>query len=172
MNVTFLNSTEEVVGCLILGGTTFSVCAYAIFLCNAIYDYQEEKPNEEKSPVDLLVKDLMQSEFWFLYQVCLIEIISLFTPSIQSHLTYLVSHISVFLLNFQQISLLILLYIQHVYVFHPDECAKVDVSIMRQMSIIWKFTLTVFSISLSCLVPSPEVPLAYQMLTKGADYDR
>ena len=172
MNVTFLNSTEEVLGRLILGGTTFWVCAYAIFLCNAIYDYQEEKPNEEKSPVDLLVKDLMHSEFWFLYQVCLIEIISLFTPSIQSHLTYLVSHISVFLLNFQQISLLILLYIQHVYVFHPDECAKVDVSIMRQMSIIWKFTLTVFSISLSCLVPSPEVPLAYQMLTKGADYDR
>jgi hypothetical protein len=172
MNVTFLNSTEEVVGRFILGGTTFSVCAYAIFLCNAIYDYQEEKPIEEKSPVDLLVKDLMHSEFWFLYQVCLIEIISLFTPPITSDVTYLVSHISVFLLNFQQISTLILLYIQHAYVFHPDECAKVDVSIMRQMSIIWKFTLTVFSISISCLVPSPEVPLAYQMLTKGADYNR
>ena len=172
MNVTFLNSTEEVVSRLILGGTTFSVCAYAIFLCNAIYDYQEEKPNEEKSPVDLLVKDLMHSEFWFLYQVCLIEIISIFTPPITSDVTYLVSHISVFLLNFQQISLLILLYIQHAYVFYPDECAKVDVSIMRQMSIIWKFTLTFFSISLSCLVPTPEVPLAYQMLTKGANYDR
>ena len=172
MNVTFLNSTEEVVGRLILGGTTFGVCAYAIFLCNAIYDYQEEKPNEEKSPVDLLVKDLKHSEFWFLYQVCLIEIISLFTPPITSDVTYLVSHISVFLLNFQQISLLILLNIQHAYIFHPDECAKVDVSIMRQMSIIWKFTLTVLSISLSCLVPSPEVPLAYQMLTKGVNYDR
>ena len=141
-------------------------------MCNAIYDYQEEKPIEEKSPVDLLVKDLMHSEFWFLYQVCLIEIISLFTPPITSDVAYLVSHISVFLLNFQQISLLILLYIQHAYVFHHEECANVDVSIMRPMSIIWKFTLTLFSISLSCLVPSPEVPLAYQMLTKGADYNR
>ena len=172
MNVTFLNSTEEVVGRLILGGTTFWVCAYAIFLCNAIYDYQEEKPNEEKSPVDLLVKDLMHSEFWFLYQVCLIEIISLFTPPITSDVTYLVSHISVFLLNFQQISLLILLYIQHLYVFYPDECTNVDVSIMRRKSLIWKFILTFFSLFLGYLVPSSEVPLTYQMLAKGANYDR
>ena len=36
MNETFLNSTEEVVGCLFLGGIIFSVYAYAIFLllCN------------------------------------------------------------------------------------------------------------------------------------------
>ena len=56
MNETFLNSTEDVVGCLFLGGTTFSVCAYSIFLCYAIYDYQDEKPVEEKSPIDLLIK--------------------------------------------------------------------------------------------------------------------
>ena len=172
MNETFLNSTEEVVGCLFLGGIIFSVYAYAIFLCYAIYDYQNEKPSEEKSPIDLLVKDLMHSQFWLLLNICFIEIISLFTPPITYNGTYLVSYISVFLLDFQQISVLILLYIQHIYVFHPDECAKVDVSIMRQMSIIWKFTLTVLSISLSCLVPSPEVPLAYQMLTKGVNYDR
>ena len=49
MNVTFLNSTEEVVGRFILGGTTFSVCAYAIFLCNAIYDYQIGKVNDKKN---------------------------------------------------------------------------------------------------------------------------
>ena len=172
MNVTFLNSTEEVVGRLILGGTTFSVFAYAIFLCNAIYDYQEEKPNEEKSPVDLLVKDLMHSEFWFLYQVCLIEIISLFTPPITSTVAYLISHINVFLVNFHQISVLILLFIQHIYVFYPDECANVDVSIMRRESIIWKFVLTFFSLFLSCLVPSQEAPTAYQLLAKGAKYDR
>ena len=50
MNVTFLNSTEEVVRCLFLCRTTVSVCAYAIFLCYAIYDYQDEKPTEEKKP--------------------------------------------------------------------------------------------------------------------------
>ena len=172
MNVTFLNSTEEVVGRLILGGTTFWVCAYAIFLCNAIYDYQEEKPNEEKSPVDLLVKDLMHSEFWFLYQVCLIEIISLFTPPITSDIAYLASYISVFLIDFHLISLLILLYIQRIYIFYFDLVANVDVSIMRQKSIMWKFLLTFFSLFLDFLFPSPDTPMAFQMLAKGAIYDR
>ena len=172
MNETFLNSTEEVVGCLFLGGIIFFVYAYAIFLCYAIYDYQNEKPNEEKSPIDLLVKDLMHSQFWLLLNICLIEIISLFTPPITYNGTYLVSYICVFLLDFQQISVLILLYIQHIYVFHPDECANVDASIMRRKTIIWKFILTFFSLLLDCLVPSLEVPLAYQMLAKGANYDR
>ena len=173
MNETFLNSTEEVVGCLFLGGTTFSVCAYAIFLCYAIFDYQDEKPDEEKSPIDVLVKDLLQSQFWLLYSICLIGLISLFTPPITSSMAYLVSYlVSVFLVNFQQISLLILLYIQHLYVFYPDESANVDVSIMRRKSLIWKFILTFFSLFLGYLVPSSEVPLTYQMLAKGANYDR
>ena len=172
MNETFLNSTEEVVGCLLLGGTTFSVCAYAIFLCYAIYDYQDEKPAEEKSPIDVLVKDLLHSQFWLLNNICLIGLISLFTPPITSSLVYFVSHISVFLVNFHHVSLLILLYIQHLYVFYPDECANVDVSIMRRKSLIWKFILTFSILFLSYLVPSQEVPVAYQMLAKGANYDR
>ena len=172
MNETLLNSTEDVVGCLFLGGTTLSVCAYAIFLCYAIYDYQDEKPAEEKSPIDVLVKDLLRSEFWLLYNICLIEFISLFTPPITSYMAYLVSHTSVFLVNFHHMSLLILLYIQHLYVFYPDECANVDVSIMRWKSLIWKFILTFVSLFLGYLVPSPGVPMAYQMLAKGANYDR
>ena len=126
MNATFLNSTEEVLGCLFLGGTILLVCGYSIFLCYAIYDYQDEKPNEEKSPIDLLVKDLMHSEFWLLYLVCLIEIISLFTPPITSNVAYFISHISVLMSNFHQISLLVLLYVQHIYIFHPDNCENVD----------------------------------------------
>ena len=172
MNATFLNSTEEVVAHLFLGGIIFLVCAYAIFLSFAIYDYQEEKPSEEKSPIDLLVKDSMYSNFWLLCHICLIVIISLFSPPITSNVTYLISHISVFLLNFHQISLLILFYIQHVYVFYPDEWVNVDIFIMRRKSIIWKFILTFFSIFINCLVPSPEVPITYQMLTKGANYER
>ena len=172
MNVTILNSMEEVVGHLFLAGVIFSVCAYAIFLCFAIYDYQDEKPAEEKSPIDLLKKDLMNSNFFLMYQICLIEIISLFTPPITSTVAYLISHTNVFLVNFHQISVLILLYIQHVYVFYPDECANIDVSIMRRKSIIWKFILTFFSLFLSYLVPSLEAPMAYQLLAKGANYDR
>ena len=172
MNATILNSTEEVVGHLFLAGIIFFVCAYAIFLCFAIYDYQDEKPDEEKSPIDLLKKDLMNSEFFLMYQICLIEIISLFTPPITSTVAYLISHINVFLVNFHQISVLILLYIQHIYVFYPDECANLDVSIMRRKSIIWKFVLTFFSLFLSCLVPSKTAPWAYQLLAKGENYDR
>ena len=172
MNETFLNSTEEVVGCLFLCGATISVCAYAMFLCYAIYDYQDEKPAKEKNPVDLLVKDFMHSEFWLVYHNCLIEIISLFAPPITSNIVYLISYINVFLIDFHQISLLILIYIKHIYVFYPDECVNVDVSIMRQKSIVWKFILTLCSIFLSFLVPSSHVPQAYQMLAKGADYER
>ena len=172
MNATFLNSTEEIVLHFSLCGTTVLVCAYAIFLCSAIYDYQEEKPDEEKSPLDLLVKDLMCSQFWFLYSVCLIGIISLVPLPIKSNLAYLLTYNTVFLLNFNQISLLVHLYIQHVYVFHPDEFVNVDVSIMRSKSVIWKFILTFISIFLNCLFPSSEVPHIYQMLTKGVDYDR
>ena len=172
MNASFLNSTEEVVGSLFLGGTTFLVCAYSIFLSSAIYDYQDEKPDEEKSPIDLLVKDLMHSQFWLLFCICLIHIISLFTPAITSNVTYPITYIVIFLLNFHIISLLIQLYIQHIIVFYPDDFANVDVSIMRRKSIMWKFIITFFSISLNCLFPSIEVPHAYQMLTKGVNYNR
>ena len=172
MNVSFLNSTEEVVVRLFLGGTTFSICSYAIFLCYAIYDYQEEKPSTEKSLLDFLVKDLMNSLFWLLYHMCLVEIIASFSPPITSNVAYLISHISVFLLNFHQMSLLILLYIQHIYVFYNDEFVNVDVSIMRQKSIIWKFILTLFCLFLNYLFPSAEAPVTYQLLTKGVNYDR
>ena len=172
MNATFLNSTEEVIGRLCLGGTTFFVCAYSIFLCYAIYDYQEEKPNEEKSPIDLLIKDLMQAQFWLLFCICLNGTISLVTVPITSNVPYLLTYISVFLLNFHQISLFVQLYIQHIYVFYHDDFVNVNVFIMRRKSIKWKFILTFFSIFLNCLFPSSGVPGAYQMLTKGGNYDR
>ena len=172
MNETFLNSLEEVVGHLFLGVTTISVCAYAMFLCYAIYDFQDEKPAKEKNPVDLLVKDFMHSEFWLIIHICLIEIISLFTPPITSDYAYFASYISVFLIDFHLMSLLFLLYIQHIYIFYFDLVANVDVSIMRQKSIMWKFILTFLSLFLDVLVPSPDNPLAFQMLAKGASYDR
>ena len=171
MNVTISNSTQEVVGQLFLCGKTFSVCAYAIFLCYAIFDYQEEMPNEEKSPIDFLVKDLMHSEFWLLYYICLIVVTSLFIPPITSNFAYLIWHVYVFMLNFLQISLLILLYLQHLYVFHPDEFVNADFSIVRQKTTVWKLILTLFCLFLNYLVPG-EVPMSFQVLAKGANYDR
>ena len=172
MNATFLNSTEEVVERFCLGGTAFFVCTYSIFLCFAIYDYQEEKPNEEKGPIDLIVKDLMHSQFWYLLCLCLIEIITLFSPPITSYVSYLITYVFIFLITFHQISVLVQLYIQHIYVFHPDEFVNIDAATMRRRSIVWKFILTFFSISLNCLFPSSEVPAVFQMLTKGGNYER
>ena len=87
MNETFLNSMEEVVGHLFLGGTIFSVSAYAIFLCYAAYDYQNEKPAEEKSPIDLLVKDFMHSEFWLIINFSPDFFIKVSTQNVIFHVT-------------------------------------------------------------------------------------
>ena len=57
MNGTFCNSAEEALGHLLLGGTVIGIYSYAIFLCYAIYDYQDEKPAVEKTPIDILMKD-------------------------------------------------------------------------------------------------------------------
>ena len=49
MNITsHLNITEESIGYLFLGGISLSLHGYALFLCAAIFDYQDEKPNKEK----------------------------------------------------------------------------------------------------------------------------
>ena len=64
MNSTLWNTTEEAAMHFILGAVTIFVHAYAIFLCYAVYDYQDEKPNDEKSPIDVLMKDLKNLKFW------------------------------------------------------------------------------------------------------------
>ena len=59
MNSSLWNTTEEASANLVLGIVTIFVHAYAIFLCCAIYDYQNEKPKDEKSPIDVIIKDLI-----------------------------------------------------------------------------------------------------------------
>ena len=172
MNSTLWNTTEEAAVHFILGAVTIFVHAYAIFLCYAVYDYQDEKPKDEKSPIDVLIKDLKNSEFWFLFTTFLVQFISLFTPPITSTIVYLISHICVFLIHFYLISWLVLLYIQYVYVFQHDQFANVNVSSMRWKSLVWKFLLTILSMSLSIAVPFEKTPLLFQMLSKGNHYDR
>ena len=78
MNITsHWNSTEESIGYLFLGGISLSLHGYALFLCAAIFNYQDEKPSHEKSPFDVLIKDLMNSQFWTLYGLGLIQIIAI-----------------------------------------------------------------------------------------------
>ena len=78
MNITsHLNSTEELIGYFFLGGISLSLHGYALFLSAAIFDYQDEKPDQEKSTFDFLIKDLMNSQFWSLFGWGLIHIIAI-----------------------------------------------------------------------------------------------
>ena len=79
------------------------------------------------------MKDLMLSQFWFFLLIGLLQFTSIFTPPLVPLFdnVYILSHICVFVANFNGISMLVFLYIQHVYVFQPDSFTGTDVSRMR-----------------------------------------
>ena len=87
-----------------------------------------------QSPIDILMKDMMLSQFWFSLVVGLFQFISIFTPPLvplfNGHV-YVISHTCVFIANFHIISMLVFLYVQHVYVFQPDSFTGADVSGIR-----------------------------------------
>ena len=173
MNGTLWSSTEEAIAHFFLGGTSVGIYSYAIFLCYGIYDYQNEKPPAEKSPLDILMKDLMNAQFYLLYSLGLIQFISLFSPPLPSFdIIYWISHSCIFISNFWAVSCILLLYIQHVYVFQPDDFKNLQVYSMRRKSLLWKVLLTLISVSLSILVPIETQPIFFRLLTKGADYNR
>ena len=74
MNMTLWNSPEETFGYIFLGGISLFLHAYAMFFCCAIFDYQDEKSFKEKSTFDILIKDLMRTQFWMLYGFGLIQV--------------------------------------------------------------------------------------------------
>ena len=84
MNGTIWNSYEEAVIHLIFGAVSFFIHAYAMFINSAIFDYQNEKPKEEKSAFDVLIKDLMRTLFWIGYFIGHVQFISLFMPPVHS----------------------------------------------------------------------------------------
>ena len=76
MNITNWNNTEEVVVYTIFGA--LSIHLYGLYITSSIFDFQDEKPNEEKSPFDVLIKDLMRTLFWVAYFIGHIQFISFF----------------------------------------------------------------------------------------------
>ena len=172
MNLTLWNSFEEAAVHFSIGIVTIFVNSYAIFLCYAVYDYQDEKPDDEKSPIDVLIKDSKNAEFWVLYTTFLVQFISLFTPQIPFPIVYPVSHMILFLTNFYQVSWLVSLHINYVYVFQHEQFLKVNISSMRWKSLAWKFLLTFLSLFLSAAVPFERIPPHFQMLKKDHQYDR
>ena len=86
-----------------------------------------------QSPIDILMKDMMLSQFWFSLLVGLFQFTSIFTPPSVPLFdnVYIISHTCVFLANFHGISMLVFLYVQHIYVFQPDDFIGADVSAIR-----------------------------------------
>ena len=172
MNVTLWNTTEEAVSSFFLGGATVFVHFYAIFLCSAIYDYQDEKPNEEKGPDDIHLKDLMTAQSYYLYFSGFFIFISLFTPPVTFVIVYPISYLSVFLVHFHSVSFLAYLCNIYIYIFHYDNVINIPVSTMRMRSIVGKIVLTIGALSLSIAVPVQDQPITFAMLTKGEEYQR
>ena len=56
MNKTLWNTNEEAGAYFLLGAACITIHVYAMFLCNAIFDFQDEKPKEEKSLFDVIIK--------------------------------------------------------------------------------------------------------------------
>ena len=172
MNSTQWNSQEEVVWSFILAPVAIFIYGYAIYLNYALYDYQDEKPKEEKSPTDVLIKDIKSIEFLYLYFDFLIRIIALFTPPIDSDLVYFVSYVWTFLVNLIPVSWLVTLYIQYMYVFQHDQFANVNESSIRWNGFCWKIVLRILCLLLNSLVSIEWTPAPYQLLSKGRPYNR
>ena len=158
MNETLWNSAEEAVGQFALAGVVIFLHGYAIFLCFAIYEYEDEKPNSEKGPIDVHIQDFNKSSFLFLYYRCLVQFVAIFTPPVNSDIAYSFSHVGYVLINFQLVSFFVLLDTQNLYFFYPDEVEPIKVSTMRWLSFLYKILFTTFSIALSIAAPTDHVP--------------
>ena len=165
-------TTLVTVGKFALGGVILSVYFYAIFLANALYDYQDEKPNDEKGPSDVESKDLMKTTYYFLCFLGFVQFISVFCPPVTSDIVYPISYFFVFYSNFSVVSHLVFVYIQFLYVFYPDYINNIPVSSLRQRSFAWKILLTIISVSISIMFPFEEQPILFTLLTKRRQYDR
>ena len=173
MNITIWNGTEEIVVNSILGASSFFIHLYALFLTSAIYDFQDEKPEEEKSHFDILIKDMTSNIFWAAYIFGHIQFISLFTPSLNNYFVYCLSYLGVLIFHFMVASLLVIVYVHNVFVFQPDDIEGIMVTTFRSKTRVSKFIVTLCLMFLSVIMPVQNEPLIFQWLNKGkTNYER
>ena len=158
--------------CLYLGGLVFSIYSYAIFLANAIHDYQDEKPNHEKGAIDTQSKDLINTTLTFLYFLGFIQFISIFCPPLTYDIVYPIFYFFVILINFCAVSYIVFLYIQLQYIFYLDSIKDIPVSLIRRKTFAWKFFLTILSLIVNLQFPydEPFEATTFHLLTKGRKY--
>jgi hypothetical protein len=172
MNETLWNSTEEAFGYFLLGALSIFIHAYAMFLCSAISDYQDEKPKHEKSPFDEFIKDLMNFQFFFIFYSGLIHFIGLFSPPIEANnLVYFVTVFGILIRHFNAASYLITLFTKYVFIFHPNKLENIPAWTLKKKRIVGKFLLTLFAVLISIEFPTEELPFQFEILTKKGCYD-
>ena len=169
-----LNLKFQIQSCHNLGGFVFFIYAYAIFLANALHDYQDEKPNHEKGPIDTQSKDLMKTTLMFLYFLGFIQFISIFCPPLNSDIVYPISYFFVILVDFVAASYIVFLYIQLQYIFYLDSIKDISVSSIRIRTLGWKVLITTVSVSLDISFPydEPFDVITFHLLTNGRQYER
>ena len=173
MNITIWDSSEEAVVYSILGAISLLIHLYILFLSSAIYDFQDEKPEEEKSYFDVLIKDLTGNIFWAAYIIGHIQFISLFTPSFNNYLVYCLSYLGILIFHFMVASILVIVYIHNVFVFQPDDIEGIMVTTFRSKTRVSKFIVTFCLMFLSIIMPIQNEPLIFQWLNKGkTNYER
>ena len=163
-------TNEEVFGHFFLGIVSFFVHTYAIIICFAIIDYQEEKPVEEKGSFDFLIRDLMYCQMRLLFYGGFIYHISIFSTSITNEtVLYGLTYLGVLSLNFWSVSYFVTLCIGYILVFQPDYAADIQILTMRRKISILKIVLTLLSLLLSFVFPSPmkSLPPQFDLLSKG-----
>ena len=173
MNITKWNDAEEVVAYIFLGTVSFPIHLYILFLTSAIFDFQDEKPKDQKTPFDVLIKDLMRTLFWLAYILGHIQFISFFTPPLNNDIVYWFSYFMIFINHFTLASILVTVYIQNVFTFQPDDIEGIEVTTLRHKCMVSKLLLTFVSMVLSILVPIETDPIVFQWLDKDRTiYDR
>ena len=118
MNIINWNDTEEVVVHIFLVAISFTIHLYILFLTSAIFDFQDEKPKDQKTPFDVLIKDLIRTMFWVAYILGHIQFISFFTPPLNNNIVYWFSYFMIFINHFTLASILVTVYIQMCLLFN------------------------------------------------------
>ena len=173
MNITNWNDTEDVVVHIFLVAISFPIHLYVLFLTSAIFDFQDEKPKDQKSPFDVLIKDLIRTLFWVAYILGHIQFISFFTPPLNNEIVYWLSYFMIFSNHFTLASILVTVYIQNVFIFQPDDIEGIEVTTLQHKSVVSKLLLTFVSMVLSILMPIETEPLVFQWFDKDrTSYDR
>ena len=115
------------------------------------------------------MKDVINSQYYFLYYSGLVHFISIFAPPIPFYFAYWITYPGIFLLYFNVVSLFVCAYVHYMYVFYHEDFKFVQVSFLRLTTLLWKFSLTIFAFFVDIFYPLQDMLV---LRVKGDNHDR